>query len=223
MMKRTFPLIALVLTLSLALVYTQALASPAAEVNPAGKTPGPQQPGWTPGPPHTPGLPAAAQAGLAKKPAHFRGIITAVDATSLTVQLADGTSVLIALTPETRIHVPGPKAQGDTLLVGMQVMVMAFGDETAGWTARSVMAIPGAPVRTHRVGIVSAYTAGVSITIDATDGQSYTFVLTAETKILPAEQAATLAVGSLVTIIAPRDPAALGWTATGIVVHPPAT
>ena len=233
-MKRTIPIVALMLALSLAFVQVYAFAGAAPSLPAPGGTPGGPQGNRTPGPPSTPGpqgqaglvtpgAQATAQAGLHGKPAHFRGTITAVDASSLTLQLADGTSVTIALTAETRIKVPGPQAQGDVLLVGMQAMVMATGDATLGWTARSVVAIPGAPVRTHRVGTVITYTAGVSISIEATDGQTYTFALTADTKILPAEQAASLAVGSLVTIIAPRDPAALTWTASGIVVHPTST
>jgi hypothetical protein len=169
----------------------------------------------------TPGAQATAQAGLHGKPGHFRGTITSVSTASLTLALADGSSATFVLTPDTRIQVPGPKAQGDVLVIGMQAMVLAFGDSGSGWTARSVMAIPGQPVRVHRVGEVTAYAAGVSITITATDGQSYTFAVTGDTKILPPEQAGTLAVGSRVTIIAPRDPSTITWTATGIVVHPP--
>ncbi len=105
----------------------------------------------------------------------------------------------------------------------MNAMVQARRDESNNLVARSIMIIPGKPVRTHRVGEVTAYTEGESITILAKDGNSYTFTLTADTKILPPERAEELAVGSWVTIIAPRDPASLGWTAQGIVVHPSTT
>ena len=70
----------------------------------------------------------------------------------------------ISLTSDTHINVPGPKAQGDTLLVGMHVIVMAFPDANNNLVARAVLVIPGQPVRVHRVGPVTPYTAGASIT-----------------------------------------------------------
>jgi hypothetical protein len=70
------------------------------------------------------------------------------------------------------------------------------------------------------VGVVTAYTAGQSITIQAKDGASYTFALNAEIKLLPPERADKLTIGSRVTIIAPRDPASGGVTVLGIVIHP---
>lgn len=209
----------LVLALGILLTTTQAQAV------------GPRAPGGTPGPPGgaatpgggpatSPGEQATAHAGLRGKPTLYRGTITALDAASLTLTLGDGTSVSIGLTADTKIRVPGPNAQGDTLLVGMQVVAWAQTDANGNMIARAVMVIPGKPVTAHRVGTVTEYAAGASITIMAVDGNAYTFVLTADTKILPAERAGELAVGSRVTVIAPRVPAALGWTAAGIVVHP---
>lgn len=235
-MKKIVVLTVLVLAVSLIAVNAQVLASPA--IAAPKKTPGPGGPpatfdpgkpsspgnsgqGGGLGPQKTPGAQATAHAGdMHGKPTMVRGTISAVDASSLTLTLADGSSVTIGLTSDTRIKVPGPQAQGDTLLAGMQVMVMAFSDSNDQLVARAVMVIPGKPVSAHRVGTVTAYTAGSSITIQAMDGNSYTFGLTANTKILPANGAGPLAVGSRVTIIAPRDPSAVGWTATGIVIHP---
>ena len=203
-MKKTMLLGALVsLVLSLTLVTTRAMAGEPAI--------GPRAPGGTPG---------APLQGLHGKPTIYRGTLSALDATSLTLTLADGSSITLGLTPDTKIRVPGPKAQGEKLLVGMHVVVQAIADANNNMVARSVMAIPGRPTLAHRVGTVTAYAAGSSITILATDGSSNTFALTADTKILPPGLAAELAVDSRVTIIAPRDVSALGWTATGIVVHP---
>ena len=171
-------------------------------------------------PPKTPGAAATAHAGLHGKPLIYRGTITGVDASSLSLTLLDGSSVTVGLTPDTKIHVPGPQSMGDTLSMGMHVVVMAFNDQGNMPVARMVIVIPGQPVRAHRVGNVTAYTAGSSITIQATDGATYTFSLTGDTRILLQDQASSLAVGSRVTIIAPRVPSSLGWTATGIVVHP---
>ncbi len=171
-----------------------------------------------------PGAKATEQAGkhgLHGKPEILRGTIAAVDASSLTLTLADGTTTTVGLTADTKIHVPGPQSAGDTLLVGMRAAVMALTDpSTNALVARMVIAIPGQPVRVHRVGKVTAYTSDSIITIQAIDGNSYTFSLTTDTKILPQDQAANLGVGSLVTIIAPRVPSSLDWTAKGIVVHP---
>jgi hypothetical protein len=172
-------------------------------------------------PGHTPGAQATAHAGLHGKPQILRGTISDVQASSITLTLADGSSVPVGITPQTKIHVPGPQSAGDTLVIGMRAVVMAFNDPNGGGlVARMVIAIPGQPVRAHRVGTVTEYTAGSSITIQAKDGKLYTFALTADTKILPEERAADLAVGSVVTVIAPRVPSSTGWTARGIVVHP---
>lgn len=166
---------------------------------------------------NTPGAQATAVAGPHGQPTIYRGTISLVDATSLSLTLGDGSPINIGLTSGTRIKVPGPKAQGDTLLIGMQVVVQTIADSSSNPVARSVLAIPAQPSLAHRVGKVTAYAASSSITILSVDGNSYTFVLTADTRILPA--GASVALDALVTVIAPRDPAGLGWTATGIVVH----
>lgn len=166
---------------------------------------------------NTPGAMATVQAVLHGKPTIYRGTIKNVNGTSVTITLADSTDVTLGITPDTQIRVPGPKAQGDTLVIGMRVVAKAFTDSNNNLVARSIIVIPGQPVRVHRVGTVTAYTAGASITIKATDGSSYTFTLTPSTRILPEGSAVT--VGAHVTIIAPRDPSSLVWTATGIVVH----
>lgn len=215
----------LILLIGLMAATTQALASPATVI--AKNTGGPHGKGQTPtpegtgaAPAHVPGAQATAHAGLHGKPNIYRGTIAEVDASSLTLTLADGSSVMIGLTPDTKIHVPGPQSMGDTLSLGMRAAVMALNDQNNAPVARMVVVIPGQPIRAHRVGKVTAYTAGSSLTIQATDGTTYTFGLSADTRILPQDQAGSLGVGSLVTVIAPRVPSSLGWTATGIVVHP---
>src|SRR5512143_977022 len=137
---------------------------------------GPQVP---PGPPANPQ--SNSQAGLHGKPTIYRGTIQLVSSSSLTLTLVDGSSVTMGITPDTKIRVPGPKANGDTLVVGMHVVAMAITDSNNNLVARAVMAIPGQPVRVHRVGTVTAYTAGSSITIKATDGNTYIFTLTSAT------------------------------------------
>jgi hypothetical protein len=103
---------------------------------------------------------------------------------------------------------------------GMMAAIQATRDPGSGaLTARIVVIIPGKPMLHHVVGWVTQYS-GTSITIKAHDGNSYTFSLSGDTKILPEERAAELTVGSFVTIIAPRDPSSTQRTAQGIVVHP---
>jgi len=152
---------------------------------------------------------------------NFKGTVAAVDSASITLTLRDGSSVTVGLTSDTRIKFPGPKDTAPTAIeVGANAMVQAIRGESGNLTARAVMVIPGKPGKIHRVGIVTAYTAGSSITIQDKDGNTFTFTLTGETKLLPAERADQLAVGSRVTIIAPRDPASGGVTVKGIVIHP---
>ena len=152
---------------------------------------------------------------------NYRGTIKLVDASSITLDLKDGSSVTISVNDETRIKIPGQKeANLSSLQVGFTCMVQTIGDPDQSLTARTVMVIPGKPTRVHRVGWVTSYSPGSSITIQAHDGNTYTFELTTDTKILPTERAGELAVGSRVTIIAPRNVSGTVWIATGIVVHP---
>ncbi|MFN3742499.1 MAG: DUF5666 domain-containing protein [Anaerolineales bacterium] len=197
------------------LVTTQVLASPSSAGNPH------KTPGTPPGPPVTPGLKKTKVPQIHGKPQHFRGLISAISETSLTLTLADGSSVTVALNADTRIHVPSARDGGVAALqVGMQVAALARSDESGNLVAQRVAVIPGKPSRTHWVGWVIDYQPGLSITIQTRDGNTYTFQFDPQVKILPAERAALLAPGAYVTIIAPRRPSQTSWTAVGIVVHP---
>ncbi len=94
-------------------------------------------------------------------------------------------------------------------------------DQGGNLRARAVMVVPIEPVRAHRVGTVTAYEPGKSISILAPDGAAYAFILAATTKMLPEQLVGSLDVGSLVTVIAPTEAATLGRTAIGVVVHQP--
>ena len=234
-MKRILYLTILALTLSLFLL-TQSLANPAISVQAkkppaASKTPGAKatqkaedRAEKTPGAKATEKADqhATRQAGKSHgKHQNFKGAIRSVDASSITLELKDGASVTISLNEETSIKMPGQKeASLDSLQVGVTCMVQAIGDSDEALTARTVMVIPSKPSHAHHVGWVMAYTPGASITIQAHDGASYTFALAAEVKILPAERAGELAIGSRVTVIAPRNLSGSVLTAAGIVVHP---
>ena len=152
---------------------------------------------------------------------NYKGTVSAVDADSITLTLKDDSSVTVGLSADTRIKFPGPKDSAPTgIQAGMNATVQAIRDQSGNLTALRIMVIPGKPAKIHRVGIVTEYTAGKSITIQDKAGNTFTFTLDDQTKLLPAGRADTLAVGSRVTIIAPRDPAGGGSTASGIVIHP---
>lgn len=181
-----------------------------------------------------------------------RGIVAAVDAASLTVDTGSGGQVVLGITEQTEFKIPtlGKSATWEDLNVGVQVMVSARDGSSepepvetevvpseesteavevsetpaaGGLVALKVMVIPGKPVKIHRVGVVTAYTAGESITILAKDGQEYTFELSETTKILPKDRVDMLGVGAIVTIISRRDPTGGPLAAQGIVVHPGGT
>lgn len=212
-------LLFLLVGFALLFASTQAFASPVDSPN-AKKTPGA----------NTPGAQATKNAEdkdtkQADKPKgkheNFKGTVAAADSANITLTLKDGSSVTIGLTSDTRIKFAGPKdSASGNIESGMTAMVQAIRDESGNLTARSVMVIPGKPGKIHRVGIVTAYTPNASITIQDKDGNTFTFTLSSETKLLPAERASELTVGSRVTIIAPRDPASGGVTVKGIVIHP---
>jgi hypothetical protein len=75
----------------------------------------------------------------------------------------------------------------------------------------------------HQVGVVTEYTPGASISILDNHGETQTFALSDQTKILPQEWAGELVLGSKVTIVARRDPTGGAATANAIVVHPAET
>jgi hypothetical protein len=157
-----------------------------------------------------------------EKPLNYQGSIAAVDAGSLTLTLKDGSSLAFVLNADTKIKIPslGHEATVADLKAGEKVMVRAMKDGTGSLVASMILLIPGKPEKVHRVGTVTDYQPGVSITIRDKDGDLFTFLITLQTKILPPDLAGTLGVGSRVTIIAPRDVAHGTLTAAGIVVHP---
>jgi len=160
--------------------------------------------------------------GQAGKKQNYKGVVAAVSAGSLTLSLDDGSSATFTVSGATRIHVPalGKSATLENITVGVRATVQAKADENGSLAALRINVTPGKPEKVHRVGTVTAYTAGVSITVQAQDGGTSTFALTADTKILPKHRVEELAVGSRVTIISRRNVTGGELTAQGIVVHP---
>jgi len=219
-------LIALAAATLLFVVTTQAFASAGVNAPLAKPT---QKPHPTPagGPPSTPGANGAEHSKQPKtthgKPEHYKGVIANIDSASVTLTLKDGSSITVGLSPETRVKVANLKdATAASIQIGMTATVQALRDESGALIARMIVVIPAKPTRSHVVGWVTEYSAGASIAIQARDGNTYVFSLSGDTKILPKERAGELAVGSLVTIIAPRDPSSSSAQpiAKGVVVHP---
>ena len=220
-MKKTTLMLSLVLMLSLFLVATSQVAgstdSTRGEMLMADSLPGIKPTDKVKE--HTPGPPDKDKG--KGKPVNIKGIIASADASSLVVTQADGTSVTVMITADTRIQVSGMGKDGGVanLLPGLQVGVQAAEKEGV-LTARSIHVIPGKPTQTHNVGVVTDYQPGVSISIAAKDGQTYTFKLIPDVKILPADRIDFLVAGAYVTVISPRDVTTTDLIATGIVVHP---
>ena len=166
------------------------------------------------------------------KTVNFMGEIVSVDASTLVISLKDDSLVTLVVTEATIVKIPGKKTDtSDTaagLLVGMKVTVKAtvvpgVDITTTTITAQRISVVPGKPTKSSHVGIVSALVPGVSIEITTKKGEIYTFLLTENTKYLPAERVAELAVGSVVTIISPRDVTGQPAVAAGVVIHPAGT
>jgi len=220
-MKKIFALLTLFTIVGLFFATTQVLASPLETVT-AKKTPAHTR---TPGAMATERAIQRATEGRGnphEKRVNYKGTISSMNAASLTLTLEDGSFVTFGLTADTRIKIPtlGRSAIVADLYPGAKASVHALQDEVGALTALMVLVIPGKPTLAHRVGVVTDYQPGVSLTIQAKDGNLYTFLLTGETKILPADRADQLVVGARVTIIAPRDVARGTLTASGIVIHP---
>lgn len=148
-----------------------------------------------------------------QKKQHLRGTLIAVGENSITVQIGDEIKTFL-IGPDTRLVIPtlGNKAQWDKLNKGVNIQIKAVQQEDESLLAVSVNVVPGKPDRFHRVGVVSNYVEGESITIDGS-----TYKITADTVLLPA--GAKVEEGDSVTIISPRDVTGGDLVAKGIVVR----
>jgi hypothetical protein len=157
-----------------------------------------------------------------QKKVNYSGEVLVVGDAALTMKTKVGEEISFLVTEATDIKIPnlGKEAALADIQVGVHALVRAIEEEDGSLTAIQISVTPGKPAPKHHVGVVREYAAGVSITIEAHDGNEYTFLITEETKILPEERADELNVGRRVTIISPRDVTGGPFTAKGIVVHP---
>jgi len=125
----------------------------------------------------------------------------------------------------TRVKVPtlSKAAALADIKVGMLVIVLVY-EKDGKLYIRHINVIPGKPVMKHHVGEVVEYVydaaTGGKITIKPKSGENVTFeILPGKFKILP--EGAEVKIGSIVTVISPRDPATNRLIASGVVVHIP--
>lgn len=249
-MKKSFLYMGIILALTVLMTATQVLAAPADPLKPKKTPPGKKDPQAevTREPRGQQNKENKEEKNGKKSNVNLRGVVLTSSATSLTIELKDGSTVVIAIDANTAIKYPAhfkplvtetpvaSETPTDTstpepsesptvtetpvagALDGLQVMVKAVKLEDGSYLALKIIVIPGKPVKLHHVGVVSAYTPGVSIEITSKDGVITTFLLTAETKYLPAGALDVLKVGDTVTIICSRT---LGqvYTAAGVVLH----
>jgi hypothetical protein len=217
-MKKYSLVLILLLSLALLVTTTQAFASPAPDSGAPTETPTPTATATEVPNAATQlaNLKATRQAG---KPhgnrEHFKGTVSAVDDTSLTLTLGDGSSLTISLDPKTRVLSSSPKgSRAGRVRAGDVALVQAIRTSSDSLVALFIMVMPSKPSRVHRIGTVTDYVPGVSITIQDRSGATVTYAINNATKIMPSDRAGLLAKGLLVTIVAQGDSS----TAIGIVI-----
>jgi ribosomal protein L21E len=153
----------------------------------------------------------------------FVGNITSMSDNSFVVTTRNGTAT-ITVNSQTKYEVPGlNNATLEDFNVGDRVAVLAVEittDSIVENLALHVNLIPGKPLYIHRVGTIESYQAGANITLKDRKGESSTFIVTGDTKIIFKKGATDTEprVGDRATVIARRDPATDQFTARAIIV-----
>ncbi len=204
-----------VLALALVFVFGNFSAAWADRPNPAA-TPG--RPITPPGQGNGSQQTGLQQTGKDLKRHGIFGTVGTKGSDSFVVQTKQG-DVDVTVTSDTKFRIPTKhNATFADLAVGDHVAVEGT-PTTSGLTAKQVAVAPGKPTIQHRVGQVTAYTAGSSITIQDVQGGTETFVVNAQTQIRN-PKGTGVAMGDKVTIVSRRDPSTDTFTASAIVVHP---
>jgi len=215
-MNKKLWIILSVVVLTLGLLFTQAYAAP-----PSARLSEKEGVTSTPNPKRTESNPRKEPQKLPEekqKKVNLKGKVISFDGTSLVIDQKKGGQVSILVNADTTFK---SKTEGAVPQPGDQVIVRAARQDDDSFTAIKVQIIPSAPSHLHRVGEVTAYSAGASMTVKNKKGETTTFQITADTVLLPAERADSLQVGSWVTIISPRDPGGSAVpVAKKIVIHP---
>ncbi len=214
--------ITFLMIICLGLFFTQAFAS--------GPTSASLKPNPTPGAGETPEVEQQEvnDKGPGKSDQHagrkynFKGEVTSFDGSVLVLSGKKGGTVTIDASTEIKVSGPADDLPTGAAVIqaGQQVMVQAVKTDT-GFLALRVRIFPSKPAHIHRVGEVTAYQPGISITVKDKKGDTI-FTIDPRVKILPADRADQLQVGAWVTIISPTSARkdAFQPVAKGIVVHP---
>ena len=147
----------------------------------------------------------------------FHGTVKSLAADSFVVTTKKHGDVSIKVNAETKYKVPGVK---DATLANFHVTdrVNVLAVETSdGDLALHVNLVPGKPISIQRVGTITAYVAGTSITLKDKKGETSTFMIDAETKIEFKRGATEVKVGEQATVVARRDPSTDQYTARAIL------
>ncbi len=154
----------------------------------------------------------------------FDGTLKSKTATSIVLTTKKQGDVTVNVNSETKYKVPGVKdATLDNIKVGDRITVLAV-EAKAGNLALHINLIPGKPVRMNRVGVVDKCDPATcaspltSITLKDKKGNTSTFVVNADTKIMLKRGATALAVGAQAAVVARRDPGTGQFTARQILV-----
>lgn len=149
----------------------------------------------------------------------FEGTIKSVTAGGFVLTTKKGaTDVTIVVNAETKFKVPGAKdATFSSFKVGDRAAVLTV-DAKSSNVALHVHLIPGKPSFMHGVGTVEAYQAGQSITLKNAKGESFTFALSADTKIRGKRGATAPVVGERAMVSGQRNPSSDQLTAKSIVL-----
>lgn len=153
-----------------------------------------------------------------------KGIVMNVSAESMLLLKNDGSTVTLIFTPQSTVKIPTNSKNSTIadLQINMRVTVHAYMDLDTGIIyVRSINVIPGEPAKYNRVGNVTDYQPGISITIADETGLTQTFVLTADTQIILQDPTLTLGIGSQVTIVTALHDNAETPIAAAIVVSVP--
>ncbi|MEW6033687.1 MAG: DUF5666 domain-containing protein [Chloroflexota bacterium] len=141
-----------------------------------------------------------------------KGTVASVSGNTIT--LTSGETVVV--NEDTRFLAP-PKKDASLADVTPGSQILAHLDKE-GAAAKQVMVMPERPALARHVGTVTAYAPGASITIETKRGETATFVINADTRIVLPDGVTEVAVGDVVTVVGipGTDPV----VARQIVVHP---
>jgi hypothetical protein len=146
----------------------------------------------------------------------YTGALAAIDSNELRLTLDDGSSLAFKLSPDTRVAWPGVRgASLSALSGGLQVRVTIERlTPQSEWQVVRVRvldqagadrSLAGAPLTAGVSAVAVAYTEAASLSARGADGATSRYALTAQTRILPAGQAAPAEGDRVLLLFKPGD------------------